>query len=129
MNCKGAQTEPPSRAIANIAAKGHPTLSEYNYTDWTASNGNNFYRLKMIDKDGTSEFSSIILIKFNGNLNANIEIAPNPVQASFVVKFAGMEKGLYRLRLINQQGPGAFCTGSLPETGCSNADHYAPWLQ
>jgi hypothetical protein len=91
-------------AIANIAAKGHPTLSEYNYTDWTASNGNNFYRLKMIDKDGTSEFSSIILIKFNGNLNANIEIAPNPVQASFVVKFAGMEKGLYRLRLINQQG-------------------------
>ncbi|QEC40193.1 putative secreted protein (Por secretion system target) [Pseudobacter ginsenosidimutans] len=95
-------------AIANVAAKGHPILSEYNYTDWTASGGNNYYRLKMIDKDGSSEYSAIILVKFNGNLNANIDVAPNPVHNSFVVKFGGFEKGIYRMRLINQQGQELF---------------------
>jgi hypothetical protein len=62
----------------------------------------------MIDKDGSSEYSAIILIRFNGNLNANIEVAPNPVQSTFMVKFAGLEKGLYRLRLINQRGQEVF---------------------
>ncbi|NML23810.1 T9SS type A sorting domain-containing protein [Pseudoflavitalea sp. G-6-1-2] len=94
--------------IASVPAKNSSVGNDYAYTDWTASSGNNYYRLRMVDKDGTYKFSNIVVIKFTGNLSANIEVAPNPVQTQFIIRFAGLEKGIYRMRLFNQLGQETF---------------------
>lgn len=61
-------------AIGTIAAKG--VASAYTLTDATPFIGNNFYRLKMVDKDGKSDYSKVIKINFSRQLV--VRIAPNP---------------------------------------------------
>lgn len=60
--------------VVNVAAKGNN--SNYGYTD-NISNGITYYRLKMVDKDGTATYSNIVTITGGGE--AIITIAPNPV--------------------------------------------------
>ncbi len=61
------------KSIATIFAKG--SNSQYNYNHFNVS-GTAFYRLKMMDKDGSFSYSEIRVVKFNGK--AGITIAPNP---------------------------------------------------
>ena len=94
--------------IAKIPAKNLSTGNDYAYTDWSPASGVNQYRLRMVDLDGTAKFSNIVVIRFSGNIGVGIEVAPNPVQSQFVIRFAGLEKGQYRMRLFNQLGQEAF---------------------
>ena len=47
-------------AIGTVSAKG--TASEYALTDATPVNGTNYYRLKMMDKDGAYEYSKVVSV-------------------------------------------------------------------
>lgn len=49
----------------------------YEYIDYKPLIGNNYYRLKIIDLDGSFEYSSIIYNKFEKNYNINVY--PNPI--------------------------------------------------
>lgn len=51
----------------------------YSFTDAQPVNGLNFYRLKQINKDGSSTYSSTIAIHFNNPVVQIIQINPNPV--------------------------------------------------
>lgn len=53
-------------------------LSNYQFTDFLPSSGHNYYRLKMIDKDGTFAFSSIRSVETNGTDTQTV-LYPNPV--------------------------------------------------
>jgi hypothetical protein len=67
-------------AIGNRAAKGQSDgLVPYNFTDNNPLDGENLYRLKMIDKDATSALSGIQSVKFA--LEA-LKLYPNPISAS-----------------------------------------------
>lgn len=48
---------------------------------WT---GNNFYRLKIIDLDGTIDYSSVVLLKNNGDLK--VAVYPNPTAEFLYVR-------------------------------------------
>lgn len=51
-------------AIGEIAARGnHDGLSNYDLFHGAAAAGNNYYRLKMIDKDGSFEMSQLIRVE------------------------------------------------------------------
>ena len=50
------------------------TLAKYNFTDLNPEEGNNFYRLKMVDKDGTYEYSKIISINYVAKSSGRINI-------------------------------------------------------
>lgn len=50
------------------------TLAKYNFTDLNPEEGNNFYRLKMIDKDGSFEYSKIISINYTDKRFGRISI-------------------------------------------------------
>jgi hypothetical protein len=88
--------------------EGNGTISEprsYNYTDITAENGINYYRLKQIDFNGTYEYSSEIEVDVNGPLTFDLaQNYPNPFNPSTNIKYSVPESGNVKLSVFNTVG-------------------------
>jgi hypothetical protein len=68
--------------VGTVQARGYATIrSKYNFTDrdLTTTTEKVLYRLKMIDKDGSYQYSAILPVTINCN-TPKISIFPNPVQ-------------------------------------------------
>lgn len=90
--------------IGEVAARNTSGTLLYNFTDGQPFNGNNFYRLRMVDIDGSAKYSGIVKVKIGGNVRA-ITVFPNPVTASSLnLQLQNMQSGLYTLRLYNTYG-------------------------
>jgi hypothetical protein len=63
--------------IGNILAKNGPCGTTYTYNDAKALAGIAYYRIKMVDKDGTANYSGVVSI--DGKIPAKISVFPNPV--------------------------------------------------
>lgn len=91
-------------ALARQQAAGNSsTLKNYTYLHANPVDGNNYYRLKMVDADVRFTYSSII--KMNSNFNSPaINIFPNPVKEMIRLNIisAANEKVLFNL--YNNQG-------------------------
>jgi hypothetical protein len=76
------------QAIGEVAGAGTTALSMYyRFTDHLPLTGKNFYRLRQIDIDDRENISSIRLVNFNEDQQAEQIIAyPNPVTTSFSIK-------------------------------------------
>ncbi|TAD81304.1 MAG: T9SS C-terminal target domain-containing protein [Bacteroidetes bacterium] len=64
--------------IATEAAKG--SNASYEVTDENPANGVNYYRLKMMDKDGKYTYSKIVNVKWNKGNAKPLAIYPNPAK-------------------------------------------------
>lgn len=65
--------------IGNVLAAGNSTSNLlYNFTDEHPQLGNNYYRLKMIDNDGSYEYSNIINIPLRSDRVEVVRLYPNP---------------------------------------------------
>lgn len=53
---------------------------DYTFNDAAAPAGSSYYRLKMVDLDGTFEYSKVVSVKAGGLRTAAIAAYPNPVQ-------------------------------------------------
>lgn len=75
-------------AIAAVAGKSAGTNNseklEYLYTDETPLAGNNYYRLKLADRNGQYEYSSVRRLLF-GSAGSVITVAPNPVSSEVFI--------------------------------------------
>ncbi len=85
--------------VAVIAPKG--SYSTYNYTDAAAPGGTVQYRLRMVDKDGAEEYSTIISLSNNCSGPVVITAYPNPVKD--IVTVSGVKKQSL-VKLINPLG-------------------------
>jgi len=87
---------------------GYGTTTEprsYIYTDVTAENGINYYRLKQVDFNGTYEYSSEIEVEINGPLTFDLaQNYPNPFNPSTSIKYSVPESGNIRLSVLNIVG-------------------------
>jgi Secretion system C-terminal sorting domain len=89
--------------IAQIAAaKNSETVKNYSYEDRTFKNGDNFYRLKMVDLDGSYEYSKIIHI-ISGDA-ADFEIHPNPSTGKFNLYWPEKTQSISSIRIYNTLG-------------------------
>jgi Subtilisin-like serine proteases len=71
-------------SIGKVAAAGNSdTILHYSFTDKQLLNGLNYYRLKMISKDGSFEYSPVRRIN-NINGNITVSLRPNPVTKGVV---------------------------------------------
>lgn len=77
------------QSIATLIAKG--SNSAYTYSHYNVT-GTAFYRLKMIDKDGSYTYSEIRVVSFNGK--AGITIAPNPANDAVYIFTKGIVKSV-----------------------------------
>ena len=90
--------------IGTVKASGSTSGSKYNFVDATPLQGDNYYRLKIVDNDDQFKYSSIVLVKISNNENAGVSAWPNPVQNEYKIKMNRLEKGDYRIEVLNSMG-------------------------
>jgi|GEM_PF-1415708 len=82
---------------------GNSSATAYNWIDADPNNGMNYYRIKMIDRDGQFRYSTVVHISFNKN--GMITIYPNPIENNTVqLLMAGQTKGKYQVNIFNSNG-------------------------
>lgn len=101
--------------IANILGNNQPNGSNYYYTDITSRHTSKYYRLKIVNTDGSFEYSNILNDLVNSSL-PNFEVFPNisngnPVTIEYknlsknaelkVIGFNGISIKSYKLRASN----------------------------
>ena len=90
---------------ATLPAKGTSTsVNSYNWFDNNTVNGYNYYRIRSVGKDGSSEYSEVVRV-FIGKGTAEMKAFPNPVKGGNVnIQLTNLKKGSYTLRLLNVSG-------------------------
>ncbi|HRH50011.1 MAG TPA: T9SS type A sorting domain-containing protein [Panacibacter sp.] len=89
-------------AIGTVEAKGNSsTLTNYSFTHLYPSKGRNYYRLKMIDKDGKFRYSKIVVVDFG--IKAEIVVFPNPAKGNFTISGLSSDQ-TSEIQLIDIQG-------------------------
>jgi hypothetical protein len=86
-------------AIGTVTAKG--TAADYSLLDAKPVTGNNYYRLKLVDKDGKIAYTNIIKINFSRQLS--VHIAPNPASTVIYVTAENAGTGV-TLAIFDQNG-------------------------
>ena len=84
--------------IGYEAAKSYGSLTaEYSIPDNQPNKGLNYYKLKIIDKDGTFSFSKIVSVNINSDI-FTWKIFPNPVQHTlFISTYGRNEKVTFQI--------------------------------
>jgi hypothetical protein len=88
-----------------VAAKNNANVrNDYRWFDANAISGNNFYRIKCIQKNGEVFYSKQAVVNVAKNVRI-IEVFPNPVKGnSFNLRIKDLEKGDYTIALVNSLG-------------------------
>ncbi len=91
------------RKLYTTPAAGNSTIvKKYNYLDIEATEVN-YYRLKMLDVDGFTKQSDVIIVK-NPGLSQTVSTITNPFKDHISVRFAKIPKGGVSLKLIDLSG-------------------------
>ncbi len=78
--------------------------STYNWFDANPVNGSNYYRIKLVDKNGTSRYTQVVNVKIGGMKNS-FAIAGNPVRnKTITLQMENVEKGSYTVTVFNSLG-------------------------
>ncbi len=79
--------------------------SSYNWLDVAPFSGNNYYRIKSVDNDGSAQFSQSVVVKFGTDNNQNIVVVSNPiVNGKVQLLVENTARGTYYISLYNQLG-------------------------
>ncbi len=85
------------------AAVNSQVNKNYNFTNETPGQGNNYYRLKMIDADGSVTYSGVVLVSFANQLPA-IQIYPTPATNYVVIDVLSAAIKPVRFTIMNSAG-------------------------
>jgi len=85
-------------AIGSVKATN---LKTYSYTDAQAASANSYYRLKMMEIDGTYKYSYIISVK--SKLLTEISLSPNPVKSMLMIQHPKAE-AVAHIQILNATG-------------------------
>lgn len=90
--------------VASISAMNTGSSTAYRKTDPAPSTGNNFYRIKIVDKNGKISYTQIINVPFNSS-KTGVDVYPNPVvNAWCVLQLNNLPKAQYNLTLYTADG-------------------------
>ncbi|MEO6733000.1 MAG: Ig-like domain-containing protein [Ferruginibacter sp.] len=90
---------------ASVSAGNSKT---YNWLDTNPVYGNNFYRIRSVNLDGSFEYTNVVVVKLDKPVSG-IRIYPNPVTNGIIgAEFKNMAEGIYKVRLLNNLGQAIF---------------------
>lgn len=90
--------------IGTVKSTGESkALLEYQFVHYRPENGQNFYRLKMVDRDGTFAYSRMRNLRFEGL--KDVSIYPNPVTDKFFIRDFNKASAI---RIINAEGKSVY---------------------
>jgi len=110
-----------------VAATNTSFIKSYSWLDNAPNAGVNFYRLKMVDKDGVYKYSNIARVDLS--TRKGISVYPNPVANHTIqLQMAGQPGGNYSLYLYNTNGE-KLMSSSLIHDGNSTVKSITPDAQ
>lgn len=80
--------------------------SHYRYVDNHLERVNNYYRLKMVDKDGQYQFSKVINLYDNSDVD--LSIFPNPVSEILLFTLKNQNENKVKIDIVNLDGKTVF---------------------
>ena len=86
------------------AAGNSNTVLQYQFTDQNPKVGNNFYRLKMVDADGTFKYSNIINLPFQTKKPVITNVAPNPAHNDVAINVYSPDDMQILMKIYNVEG-------------------------
>ncbi|MCW3080323.1 T9SS type A sorting domain-containing protein [Segetibacter sp.] len=88
-----------------VKAKIDPgTSSNYTWFDLMPNKGDNFYKIKSVDKEGAIKYSNVAKVKLEKGVSV-ITLFPNPIQGKVIrLQFTGIKKANYNVSLFNSLG-------------------------
>ena len=93
-----------AKATSVIAKNSNSAVENYSWLDINAKTGNNFYRIKVIEKSGAVKYSRVARVSI-ADTKSYVSIFPNPIKDNIItVKFFNMQKGKYQATLYNSEG-------------------------
>ena len=88
--------------LGEVTAKGNTTRREnYSFMDKNPS-ATNYYRLKMVDRDGSYEYSKIV--SANNGKSTVMNLFPNPVQERLNLNIESQDINEVNIQVINMNG-------------------------
>ena len=94
------------QAIGRVKGTGTSSLGEtYSFADYEPIEGIQYYRLKQVDFNGSSQYSTIILVRSSGlDSNQLPSVFPNPGAGSYVTLITDPDEELIEIRIIDGLG-------------------------
>ena len=88
-----------------ISAVGNSSAAvNYNWYDASAQVGDNYYRVKAMDRTGQVKYTSVVKVVIGRGVPA-ISVYPNPVSGDNIgVQLRNLEKGIYTISLYDKIG-------------------------
>lgn len=94
------------KPIGTVPAKGgYDNQNNYSFTDYDASkqsSGSVYYRLRMVDVDGSIRYSKIISVTFNSTYT--VFVYPNPVNDILNISIISQNNSLLKMQITNVMG-------------------------
>lgn len=99
--------------INTTKAKGNSnTLTTYSFMHQNAFEKLNaktlYYRLRMIDNDGTFEYSKTVIVNNNANNQVTTTVYPNPLNETSVLNIVSTENETFKVTIFNLNGSSVF---------------------
>lgn len=91
-------------AAFKSVAPGNISGSTYYLTDNALAGGNNFYRLKVINLDGTIDYSAIVRINYTKGALSNWYISPNPASGNASVIYKSNTSKVIFMKVTDAAG-------------------------
>ena len=88
--------------LGSVTAKNSNTRNDYTYTDNTPLSNANYYRLKMVDKDGHFTYSAVK--NLNNLLSIDASIRPNPAKDYLKLTINSEKAMTVNVSIVNMQG-------------------------
>ncbi|MPR33053.1 T9SS type A sorting domain-containing protein [Salmonirosea aquatica] len=103
------------RMIGSVAARGNSSSTQwYTFTDADPADGSNLYRLRMVDRDGTFDYTRARSLEFDIRLET--ALYPNPVSERLLLK-AGDLSQIRRVELYNASGKSVLESEAITASG------------
>ncbi len=114
------------RSFATVGNVSATNAGKYSFIDNSPAAGDNYYRIKGVDKDGSPTYSSIVRINSNKKL-PELTIQPNPIVSGKInLQLSNFEKGLYTVSLFSNAGQKVFNGTINNEAGSSTTSLQIP---
>lgn len=103
--------------IGNKASSGNSsTLLSYSFTDNTPKQGLNYYRLKMVDQDGSFALSRMESVSIGSHTAQVVSVYPNPTSDVLHLNTAD-QTGLKQVAILSASGATAYQSNTYPANG------------
>lgn len=89
--------------IGTVAAKGGNAKTTYDFDDSKLNEDVNYYRLKMMDNDGSFKYSNVVAIKLGSKNTKGLSVFPNPVSDNITLTHTAAEEGAI-IRIVSING-------------------------